>query len=69
MASIKQCTNALNGKNDAKELRRLFADLLADVTALRTAHVVLAAKLDADVGVTDINYGALTNPVALTITA
>ena len=69
MASIKQSINSFNDKTDARELRRLFADLLADLTALRTAHVVLAAKLDADVGVTDINYGALTNPVALTITA
>ena len=56
--------------NSAEEtsLRILLEALQDDLTALRNAHVTLAAKLDADAGVTDTNYGALTNPAALTFT-
>lgn len=40
----------------------------ADLAALRAALVALTAKLDADAGVTDTNYGALCNPPALKVT-
>lgn len=69
MASIKQQTAALSDKSDAKALRKLLEDVLADNTALRASIVAITAKLDADAGVTDTNYAATTNPAALTLTA
>lgn len=69
MASIKQQTATLSDKSDAKALRKLLEDVLADNTALRASIVAITAKLDADAGVTDTNYAATTNPAALTLTA
>lgn len=69
MASIKQQTAALSDKSEAKALRKLLEDVLADNTALRASIVAITAKLDADAGVTDTNYAATTNPAALTLTA
>lgn len=69
MASIKQQTAALSDKSDAKVLRKLLEDSLADSAALRASIVAITAKLDADAGVTDTNYAATTNPAALTLTA
>lgn len=69
MASIKQQIGTLSDKSDAKALRKLLEDLLADNTALRASIVAITAKLDADAGVTDTNYAATTNPAALTLTA
>lgn len=43
--------------------------LRADVTEIRTKFLVLTAKLDLDAGITDTNYAATSNPVALTSVA
>jgi hypothetical protein len=60
MPSISQRVNA--SQLDAIS-RRELADLLqaarADIAALQARVTGLAAKLDADGGVTDTNYGAL----------
>lgn len=45
------------------------AAVRADLAALRAAIVAITAKLDADVGVTDTNYAATTNPAAITAVA
>lgn len=45
-----------------------ISKLVADVETLRAAHGTLAAKLDADAGVTDTNYNALTTPAASALT-
>lgn len=50
------------------ELKADFNLLHADVTGIRTKIVNINAKLDADAGVTDTNYGALQNPAAMTAT-
>jgi hypothetical protein len=69
MASIKKSTAGMSDKAEAKETRRLLEAALADLTALRAAHLALTAKLDADAGVTDTNYAELTNPAALELAA
>lgn len=45
----------------------VIADLTAQVNALTTAHNAMAAKLDADGGVTDTNYVSLTGVMATAI--
>lgn len=47
------------------EEKKLLTAAANDLAALRAAFVALTAKLDADAGVTDTNYGSLTNPAAL----
>jgi hypothetical protein len=69
MASIKASSGELSDKSEAKAVRALLEAALADLTALRAAHLALTAKLDADGGVTDVNYASTTNPAALTLTA
>ncbi len=64
MASIA----AANLSNHADD-KALLTAMLADITALRAAILLITAKLDADAGVTDTNYAATTNPAALTVTA
>lgn len=49
--------------------KALITQLLVDVAALRTAHNGVAAKLDADAGVTDTNYTALYAAPAATVIA
>ena len=61
--SIKQRMAAYPDKKTAEELTRLFQ---ADNATLRAAITGITAKLDADAGVTDTNYGALWNPTATT---
>jgi hypothetical protein len=56
---------APGGANGSPDLATALRDLIDDVTAIRTALVATTAKLDADAGVTDTNYGALNNPAAL----
>lgn len=63
--SVNTLCNALSDSHDARQLQKLLQSVLTDLTALRSAHVTLAAKLDLDDGVIDQNYGALTNPAAL----
>ena len=78
--SIKQRIVKVSDKNNAKEHRKLLEAILADNTNIRAAIVasnakldVLTAKLNADAGVTDINYAtnfaSTLNPVALNLTA
>ena len=47
----------------------VLAALVADIAALRAAILVLTAKLDADAGVTDVNYTTLCTPAAATVNA
>lgn len=56
-------------KTVVDELKTDYTALLADVTEIRTKLIATHAKLDADAGVTDINYAATNNPAALTATA
>lgn len=57
--------SAENVEHDAKELLALLAD---DVVELRTKLVAVLAKLDADAGVTDVNYASLHTPAASNVT-
>jgi hypothetical protein len=50
------------------EWHALTATWLADMTAIRAALVAMTAKLDADTGVTDIDYNS-EDPAALTVAA
>jgi len=43
--------------------------LVADAAALRASIVAITAKMDADAGITDVNYASTTNPVANTATS
>jgi plasmid maintenance system antidote protein VapI len=52
----------------AAELKVDADAAFADLTAIRAAIVAITAKLDADAGVTDVNYAATCDPAALTIT-
>ena len=49
---------------NAAEINQLRADHIA----LRAAFAIVCAKLDLDAGVTDVNYGALGAPAAMTST-
>lgn len=40
--------------------------LVDDITELRTQLIALLVKLDADAGVTDVNYASTLTPAALT---
>ena len=42
--------------------------LLDDVTELHTQLIALLAKLDGDVGITDVDYESVLTPAALTTT-
>lgn len=87
MPSINQHTNQL-GTGAGSEMQKLLSAHLADITALRatvaalvtdigvlrTAFNTAMTKLNADAGVTDVNYAAaaaltVTAPSALTVTA
>lgn len=50
------------------EVRRVLESLQADNAAMRAAIVAITAKLDADGGVTDVNYASTCDPPALTTT-
>ena len=66
MASVNRTCNVLSPSKTGVELGKLFVDILADLTALNSAVTAMAAKLNADAGVTDTNYAA---PAALKTTA
>lgn len=59
----------ISANSDHAATAALFTDVLADLAALRAALVLVTAKLDLDVGVTDANYGSLCNPAALVTVA
>lgn len=46
-------------------LDTILRGIVDDLTAIRTAHNAAMAKLDADAGVTDVNYAATCNVAAL----
>lgn len=58
--SAKLVISGLQDKKLEYALNKLFANLSTDIATLSTKHNQLAAKLDADAGVTDTNYVALT---------
>lgn len=47
------------------DLATALRDLITDLGVLRAAIVGLTAKLDADDGVTDVDYASTLDPVAL----
>jgi hypothetical protein len=67
--SVAKRTNSMANHRDAEAMRKVLGAVQTDLAALRASFVLLTAKLDADAGVTDTNYGALTNPVAQSTTA
>ena len=60
--SIRKLTNTISDNRDGYAIDKALQSVVTDLIALKAAHVALAAKLDADAGVTDTNYSALTNP-------
>jgi hypothetical protein len=44
--------------SEAQDMAREFNLLRAELDDMRTKYTALLAKLDADVGVTDVNYAA-----------
>lgn len=67
--NIDPTTKAILRDMAADIAAQTTAAVVADLAALRAAIVAITAKLDADVGVTDTNYAATTNPAAMTATA
>lgn len=59
-------TTQFRSCGSADNLRTQFNALRADVTAIRTAVTGITAKLDADGGVTDVNYASTLDPAAIT---
>lgn len=66
--SIRERLQTHSPRVEVAELRKLLEADQTDLAALRASIVAITAKLDADVGVTDTNYAATTNPAALTLT-
>lgn len=66
--SIAQRTGGGVNRGRARDTRKLLEAAQADIAALRAAIVAITAKLDADAGVTDTNYGSTCNPAALQFT-
>lgn len=65
MATIPTDLGGGKLNNDVNNPATILRDIVDDLTSLRAAIIAMNAKLDADAGVTDTNYGALTNPAAL----
>lgn len=59
----------ISAENLDPDLKDLLIQVLADMTAMRTAYALALAKLDADAGVTDTNYAATCSPAAATVSA
>jgi len=64
--SVKTRINALPPEQSREDLRLLiqaqYDALTAVIASISTALLALTAKLDADVGVTDVNYASTINP-------
>ncbi|TAJ75045.1 MAG: hypothetical protein EPO42_14405 [Gallionellaceae bacterium] len=56
---------APGGNAGKPDLATILRDGVDDVTELRTQFIALLAKLDADGGVTDVNYASTLTPAAL----
>lgn len=54
---------------ERQHLKREFDDLRAELDDVRTKYAALLAKLDADAGVTDINYAATAGLASAQFTA
>ena len=65
--SISNRMNSHYPTVDPVDIRVLLTATLADLAALRASFLLLTAKLDLDLGVTDTNYASLTNPAATTL--
>lgn len=63
MANTQHFVQAVN--NVAAQQKKWVADLVDDLTAVRASVIGIAAKLDADGGVTDTDYAATWTPAAL----
>lgn len=63
--SLKTVQAAIPDKRESLAVRQQLENIQQDLANLRAAFVALTAKLDADAGVTDTNYGSTTNPAAL----
>ena len=58
-----------NRGSGSPSLATALRDIAGDLAALRASVVGVTAQLDADAGVTDVDYAANHDPVALTTTA
>jgi hypothetical protein len=63
MSSTRTLREAANGLQSSATAYQ--SDLVDDLTALRSAVIAMAAKLDADGGVTDEDYESTLTPAAL----
>lgn len=54
--------------NGEPHLAGSLRDAVDDVTELRTQFIALLAKLDGDVGITDVDYESTLTPAAQTLT-
>lgn len=68
-ASIKELAPHTGADREAAATRELLTAVLADLAATRAAFVALTAKLDADGGVTDVDYASTLDPAALQLRA
>lgn len=55
---------APGGSAGTPDLATALRDIADDLTELRTQFVALLAKLDADAGVTDVDYASTLTPAA-----
>ena len=58
----------IQGATSVSEREASLKSLLDDVTDIHTQFTALLAKLDADVGITDVNYESTLDVAALTTT-
>lgn len=55
----------VSGGPSARSLAEVLRDIVTDITAIRTSFVGVTAKLDADAGITDVNYASTWDPAAM----
>lgn len=72
MAIIDGQLDQQPGRGQSKEsgvatYKELYEAVVDDMTELRAQFVALCAKLDADAGVTDVDYESTLTPAALTL--
>lgn len=51
--------SALANGSSADDLAKILRTMIDDMNTLRTAHNTLVAKLNADAGVTDVDYAVV----------
>lgn len=57
--SVVQRINATSAIKDQDELVKILQSVVTDLTAIKASIAGITAKLDADAGVTDVNYASL----------